>query len=94
MKVKDICKAFIEQYDLINSKYPKSFPLFGNLCKRYCSIHNNIDIDEVIDKSDEVYMPDESGHSSFTVDDGNDFFSKSFENISPIRYQVNKTKVN
>ena len=52
MKVKDICKAFIEQYDLINSKYPKSFPLFGNLCKKYCSIHNNIDIDEVID--DEV----------------------------------------
>ena len=31
--------------------------------------------------------------SSFTVEDVNDFISKSFENISPIKYQVNKTKV-
>ena len=39
-------------------------------------------------------MPDEPEHSSFTVDDVNDFLSKSFENISSVRYQVNQTKVN
>ena len=39
-------------------------------------------------------MPDEPSHSSFTVDGVNNFLSKSFENISPFKYQVNKTKVN
>ena len=94
MKVKDIHKTAIEQNDFINSKYPKSFPLFGNLCRKHCNIHNDIDIDEVIDKSDELYVPHELGHSSFTVGDVNDFLSKSFENISPVRYQVSETKVN
>ena len=87
MKVKDIHKTAIEQYDFINSKYPKSFSLFGNLCRKHCNIHNDIDIDE-------LYVPDELCHSSFTVGDVNDFLSKSFENISPVRYQVNETKVN
>ena len=35
MKVKDIHKATIKQYNFINSKYPKSFPLFGNLCRKH-----------------------------------------------------------
>ena len=39
-------------------------------------------------------MRDVSGHSSFTVDNVNDFLSQSFENISPAKYQVSKTKVN
>ena len=39
-------------------------------------------------------MPDEPSHSSFTVDGVNNFLSKSFENIGPVKYQVNKTKVN
>ena len=48
----------------------------------------------MIDKSDELYVPDEPGHSSFTVDDVNDFLSKSFhKNISPVKFKVNKTKV-
>ena len=62
--------------------------------RKHHSIHKNIDIDEVIDKSNEIYVSDEPGDSSFTVDDANDFLSKSFlENISPVKYQVNKIKV-
>ena len=39
-------------------------------------------------------MPDEPVQSpSFTVKNVNDFIRKSFENISPVKYQVNKTKV-
>ena len=94
MKVKDIHKSTIEQYDFINSKYPKRFPLFGNLCGKHRSIYNDIDIAESIDKSDELYVPDEPGHSTFSMDDSNDFLRKSFENIFPVRYQANKSEVN
>ena len=94
MKVKDIHKSTIEQYDFINSKYPKRFPLFGNLCGKHRSIYNDIDTAESIDKSDELYVPDEPGHSTFSMDDSNDFLRKSFENIFPVRYQANKSKVN
>ena len=39
-------------------------------------------------------MPDEPVQSSsFTVKNVNDFIRKSFENICPVKYQVNKTKV-
>ena len=62
------------------------------MCRKHGSIDK--DIDEAIDKHDELYVPDEPVHSSsFTVEDVNDFISKSFENISPVKYQVNKTKV-
>ena len=94
MKVKDIHKSTIEQYDFINSKYPKRFPPFGNLCGKHRSIYNDIDIAKSIDKSDELYVPDEPGHSTFSMDDANDFLRKSFENIFPVRYQANKSKVN
>ena len=94
VKVKDIRKVAIEQYGFINSKYPKRFPLFGNLCGKHRSIYNDIDIAESIDKSDELYVPDEPGHSTFSMDDVNDFLRKSFENIFPVRYQANKSKVN
>ena len=50
VKVKDIRKVAIEQYGFINSKYPKRFPLFGNLCRKHRSIHRDINIDEIIDK--------------------------------------------
>ena len=86
MKVKDICKATIEQYEFISLKYPKSFRLFRNLCRKHLSSHKDINIGEVIDKSDELYVSDELGHSSFTIDDVNEFSSKGFENISPARY--------
>ena len=81
MKIKDIRKATTEEYDFINSKCPKSFLLSGNLCKKHGSIDK--DIDEAIDKHDELYVPDELVHSSsFTVEDVNHFISKSFENTS------------
>ena len=56
-------KSCTEQDDFINSKYPKSFPLFGNLCRKYRSIHKDIDTDEVMDKYDELYVSDETGQN-------------------------------
>ena len=50
MKVKDISMATTEQYDFINSKYPKNFLLFGKLHRKHHSIYNDIDEDEVLDK--------------------------------------------
>ena len=94
MKVKDISMATTEQYDFINSKYPKNFLLFGKLHRKHHSIYNDIDEDEVLDKSDKLYVPDGPGHSSFTIHDVNYFLSKRFENISPVRYNANKTRVN
>ena len=93
MKVKIFARlllnSMISSIQNINSK---SFPLFGNLCRKQRSIDK--DIDEAKHKHDELYVPDEPVHSlSFTVEDVNDFIRKSFENISHVKYQVNKPKV-
>ena len=80
MKVKDLRKATIPQFEFINKKFPNTFPLYGNLCRQHRNTqeivksHEELDTEHKENENDELYIPEEPNfRSSFTVDDVNEF---------------------
>ena len=99
-KVKGLRSSTLQQYERINGQFPNKFPIFGNLCRLHRITPTSDEYEDHDDKNDPDFIElpfnvsKESGETSYFKENLTSFLTNAAENVSTIKYQINKTAVN
>ena len=83
-------QSTLEQYIKLNEIYPSKFPYAANICAK----HRQTEYLSVVEEKYDSFQPGIiSPDSSFNIDDAKTFLETSVPDISPVKYQINKTPI-
>ena len=87
-------KSTREQYENINILYPGKFPIGSNLSATHRKLEYVTARPEEEPDDEEQYIPDfEKPEDSFSIDEAKTFIETVAPDISPVKWQFNKTRV-